>query len=491
MRRVPPIERVISTLFFRWMSGAALGIAAIGSLLAAWPVRCEPPPGESPYVTREEYDKLLREQKALRQELEEMKRERARDRATTAPASTAPLSTTPFSTTQSVSLPPASDRGRPAGGAAADAQAVDRRELIDLRRDVSQLQHFRTGFDQFLLGGDAQVGFQSFRHGQSTFGASISPLILWRPVDKLLFESAFDIGIDTDPASGSSSTSFDLTIANVSYEVNDYLLLGGGLFVVPFGVYHNHFDPPWINKFPDDPPVFSDGGLAPSSEVGLFARGALPAGAAKITYDVYLTNGPSLNTRSGDSAGSLNFADFRDLNGNKAIGGRIGIIPIPELEAGYSIQVSEPNPSGFNRVHALLQALDVNYRPEIAAIGGVLDLRAEYVWSDVSKTTYDPTGALGFGPIRFANQRQGGYLQLGYRPTKAASSFLRKLEFVGRFDFLNSPLRAPGGEHEHRWTIGIDYWLASNAVFKIAYEFDHKKIGERDDGFLAQFGIGF
>src|SRR5438105_6259628 len=127
MRRVPPIERVISTLFFRWMSGAALGIAAIGSLLAAWPARCEPPPGQSPYVTREEYDKLLREQKALRQELEEMKRERPRDRATTAPASTAPLSTAP-----SVALPPTPGSTRPASvAAAADAQAEDRRELSD------------------------------------------------------------------------------------------------------------------------------------------------------------------------------------------------------------------------------------------------------------------------------------------------------------------------------------------------------------------------
>ena len=38
--------------------------------------------------------------------------------------------------------------------------------------------------------------------------------------------------------------------------------------------------------------------------------------------------------------------------------------------------------------------------------------------------------------------------------------------------------------------IGVDYWLAPNAVFKVGYEFDEKKIGRRQNGFLAQFGFG-
>jgi hypothetical protein len=419
-----------------------------------------PPPSKG-FVSREEYEVLLRDQQSLRAELQALKQKAA---VTPAPASqdhpTAPSDT-----------------------------EVDE-AIQGIRRDIRQLQQFRPGFDQFLIAGDAQFGFNSFRHNNSSFSAAISPLFLWKPADKLLIETAFDVGISTDRGTQSSSTSFDLTIANASYELDDYMVIGGGLFVVPFGVYHNHFDPPWINKLPDDPLAFSDGGVAPSSEVGIFARGAVPAGTMKLTYDVYLTNGPTLITNSPDSAGSLNFHDFTDLNGNKAVGGRIGIIPIPEMEAGYSFQASEPNPDGFHRAHALLQAVDLNYRPQINALRGVIDLRAEYAWSNLSSETFDPTGALKFGPIRFKNHRSGGYVQVAYRPTMIENKIIRRLELVGRYDFLTTPIHSPGGEHENRFTIGLDYWLAPNAVFKIAYEFDQKRVGQRQDGLIAQFGIG-
>src|SRR5205085_12012827 len=127
---------------------------------------------------------------------------------------------------------------------------------------------------------------------------------------------------------------------------------------------------------------------------------------------------------------------------------------------------------------ATLQAVDFNYRPTIEAIAGVLDLRTELIFSDVSKETYDPTGALGFGPTRFGNYRQGGYVQLCYRPTLVSNKFLRDLEFVSRYDWVTNPLNAPGGDHEKRLTLGVDYWLAPNAVLKVAYEFDDRKVGE-------------
>ena len=454
-------------------------VVAIGLLIAFESVAQEsnstsPKAATREFVSREEYEALLRDQRALRAELQAMRQEREKEKAAQSTAASQAPSSSP---------PP------PSSGVAGGNTDVDK-AIQDIRRDVSQLQQFRPGFDQFLIAGDAQFTYSALRHNNSTFSAAISPLFLWRPADKLLVETAFDVNISTDPATQSSSTTVDLTIANASYEVNDYLLVGGGLFVVPFGVYHNHFDPPWINKFPDDPLAFSDGGVAPTSEVGLFARGAVPVGSMKLTYDAYLTNGPSLITNDAGAAGALNFHDFTSLNGSKAAGGRIGIIPLPDLEAGYSIQVSQPNPSGFHRAHALLQALDFNYRPQVTPLRGVIDLRGEYAWSNVSTETFDPTGALKFGPLRFKNQRSGGYIQLAYRPTMVDDKILRRLEFVGRYDFLLTPIDAPGGDREHRYTIGIDYWLAPNAVFKIAYEFDHKKIGQRQDGFLAQFGLG-
>ena len=53
---------------------------------------------------------------------------------------------------------------------------------------------------------------------------------------------------------------------------------------------------------------------------------------------------------------------------------------------------------------------------------------------------------------------------------------------VVRFDMLNQPKDAPGGFDEHRWTVGLDYWITPRAVVKTAYEFDHQEGWTTDSG---------
>ena len=377
----------------------------------------------------------------------------------------------------------------PPTAAPAAPQAPSAEDFDDLEKQVKglkdQLDHARPGTSSLFIGGDMGVGYTIQRGSKSTFDAGIAPLILYEPTDRILIEAAADIGVSTDP-DNNSSTSFDLTIADISYLVNDNIAVGGGLFVVPFGVYHNHFDPPWIDKFPDDPLAFSDGGIAPGSEVGLFVRGAVPVRSMKFTYDAYVTNGPNLFTNA-DAAGSLNFDDFTDLNDNKAVGGRLGFLPFPNIEAGYSIQYSEVNPSDFKTINALLQALDLNYRQECPLLKGMFDVRTEWVWSDATRATY---GGGTFGPITFTNYRQGGYVQVCFRPTKSDNKVLRNVELVSRYDGLIQPLSAPGGDHERRVTLGIDYWITPAVVLKSAYEIDDKKLGQNQNAFLLQIGVG-
>jgi hypothetical protein len=108
----------------------------------------------------------------------------------------------------------------------------------------------------------------------------------------------------------------------------------------------------------------------------------------------------------------------------------------------------------------------------------------------VQRATYDPTGALGFGPVSFSNFRDGGYLELAYRPTYCPDKYVRNLEFVTRYDILRIPLAAPGGNTEQRWEFGVDYWLTPSAVLKVSYEIDDKKVGPSQNAFFVQFGIG-
>jgi hypothetical protein len=126
----------------------------------------------------------------------------------------------------------------------------------------------------------------------------------------------------------------------------------------------------------------------------------------------------------------------------------------------------------------------------VKAVNGQFDFSAEWIWSDVTTATYDPTGTFGFGPTTFSNYRQGGYVSLCYRPTEVDNKVLRNLEFCSRYDILESPVSSPGGEHESRYTLGIDYWVTPYCVIKTAYEIDQKKVGPDQNAFIFQVGYG-
>jgi hypothetical protein len=418
------------------------------------------------------------------------------------------------------------NNGGSTGGANANDQPVSRQEFDQLKKDNADLKQEVTdlkkqqadqatnsqqdaddfekelkgleakvgsampGLESVVIAGDANFGFQAIHGQKSTFFADLSPLILWQPPDShFLFEAAFDLSIGGADVS-SESTSVSLNLANLSYDICDFCTIGGGLFTVPFGQYHNHFDPPWINKFPDDPLAFGDDALGPTAEVGFFAKGAIPAGTTKWTYDLYVVNGPNLITIDPAAAGQLKFDDFTDLNNNKAVGGRIGFLPIPEMEMGYSIEGGQVAPSGFPSTDALIQAVDLSYKPTVHAISGTLDFRTEWIWQHVGSATYDPTGLLGFGPATYGSNSNGGYVQLLYRPTEVNNKILRNFEFGFRYDYISIPLSTPGGQLEHRYTFGVDYWFTPYIVVKTAYEVDDRQVGENANAFLLQVGVG-
>ena len=138
-----------------------------------------------------------------------------------------------------------------------------------------------------------------------------------------------------------NETEVGLEYAQISYLLNDYVTLGAGKFLSPFGVFRERLHPAWINKLPDAPLPFGHGGLGPTSELGFEVRGGIPVGPTKMNYTVYVSNGPRLITDEDHEAGLLSSSNFEDVDDNKAIGGRIGFLPIPELELGYSMQYAE------------------------------------------------------------------------------------------------------------------------------------------------------
>jgi hypothetical protein len=430
-------------------------LAASAALVFCTPIFAQTPPAEAAkppdYVTRDEYNRVVQRLDKVTSELEQVK-----NRPAPVPSATA---------------------------ADTDA-ALD--EVRNTVRDIQdQLRGVQPGSHQFLVTGYGFAQFEDHRGSPSTFSAGVNPFFLWKLGDRLFFEAEFEAEFNSKADGG--GTNINLEIANLSYLVTDHLIIGGGLFKTPLGIFNERLESKWINKLPDRPlPYDDERGIAQEASVGVFAKGAFKTGVGEFNYAVYVGNGPTLNT-DGDAPGTLDFDNQIDENDSKAVGGRIGWIPFSYLELGYSVQWAKVNPAGFESVHALTQAVDLSYVRTYDSLKGQIDFRVEWVLSNVDKATYTVDNA----PSRFNNDRNAGYVQLAYRPTLVASKVLKNTEFIVRYDRLNISKSAPDGGYDQRYTFGVDYWINPSTVVKLAYEVDDRERGRNEDAFFLQGAVGF
>lgn len=423
-----------------------LGFGMLGPVGAAFGQ--EPKPAEG-YVTREEYNSVLRDLAILKQRLgivEEQKTAQVKETE--------------------------------------EAFGDYDKQLKDIKSLATTAQ---TGTTKMLLTGWGDGGFVARKGGTSTFTASLNPILLWKLSDRLFFEGELEFEFED------RVTATSLEYANVSYIANDYVTLKAGRFLTPFGTYGERLHPGWINKLPDAPLPFGHTGIAPTSSIGLQASGGFAAGSAKFNYAVYVSNGPRLNMGMDEpgEAGLLHFDNIPDNNQNKATGARLGFQPIPELELGYSFQTAKVGQE--MDASARLHAVDLNYVHDSKLFKGVIDIKGQWVWSKVGDVTYNT----GDGPFTFNNRRNGGYLQLAYRPSKIEGTFVKNLEGVVRWDKIHNPNGAPVATSfdEKRWTVGLNYWLGASSAIKAAYEFGNRTTPgsgkESPSAFLLQTAVGF
>ncbi|NBV25224.1 MAG: hypothetical protein EBS05_25320 [Proteobacteria bacterium] len=346
------------------------------------------------------------------------------------------------------------------------------------------------GTTKMLISGYGSAGFNSQNNGGTrSFYATFNPIFLWKISDRLLFEGELEAEL------GGTATTLSLEMAQISYVMNDYMTLGAGKFLNPMNFFVERQHMAWVNKLPDKPLAVYDG-LLPEAEVGVQLRGAVPLGDMKLGYAVYAANAPQLKTDVAAVAardlGTFEYDNFDNVGRHIAYGGRLGFLPIPELEFGYGLQYSDVSPPGGpGRANTLLQSVDGSFVMDSAELKGVLNLKAQWVWSQVGSYLYDPTAAIG-GPYAFKNYRNGGYAQIAYRPSRLENEWLKNFEPVFRFDVLNQN-HTPTGTDEHRYTIGLNYWLGPSTVVKAAYEMDRQRGPNAApfDALLFQFATGF
>jgi len=413
-------------------------------------------PAERDYVSRKEYEELKQQMLLLKKELDEIKKQKG-IAAKTKIAPSAPSATPAPEAKEAMSTP------FPSG-----------------------LEELVPGTSRFHLAGFGDATFTARDGSVSNFSATFNPIFLWELSPKLLFEGRLEI----EPSG--SGTNVELEYAQLTYLLNDYMTVGVGEFLSPSNVFVERFEALWIDKLPDRALAVYDG-ILPERSFGAQIRGGIPIGSMRANYAFYVSNGPNLNAFDAARSGTLEFNNFSDNNDDKAFGGRIGFLPLTGVEVGYGFVTAKPGTQGTSLAHvrSFLQSVDLNITRSSDLLKGRVDLHAQYAWSDVDRAVYDPTGALGFGPLSFESKRDGGYAQIAYRPTMAPVDFLKNLELIVRWDHLGRSPSGLGVPQEERWTLGLDYWLGPNTALKLAYEWDNPHQQSNTNAFFVQAVTGF
>ncbi len=353
-----------------------------------------------------------------------------------------------------------------------------------LSRAMAEAGKSRSGTTGFLFTGFATFGYRDAQGSASSFDASFSPIMLFKLGQNLFVESEieFEIANGPDPAEPGYETEASLEYIHLVWAARDDLMIGIGKFLLPFGQFAERLHPAWINKLADAPLLYGHDGIIPMADVGIDVRGGFSVMRnGSINYALYLVNGPQMDT----AEGTIVAGTTQDFNYSKALGGRLGFLPHPSLEIGFSFLSGK---TGFDdgggntgNLDTLLLGMDLGYVKSFDAIRGTLDGRFEWARSDV-----DANAAIIGG---VDNVRSGWYAQMAYRPDKL-ESFAKDLEGVIRYDSISLPSSL--GEDRNRFTLGLNYWLGNSTVCKFSYQLDDKQDStENVDAFLFQVAIGF
>jgi len=341
----------------------------------------------------------------------------------------------------------------------------------------------KDGQNKFAIFGNAEMTLVANKDNVQFGDVNFKPIFLWKMSDQLFVEA------EAEFETGEGSVDIGLEYANMCYIVNKYLTLHAGRFLPKFGAYRGRFGEGFINRLATDPVGFGDGGIGAMNEVGVGAQGGFGLGDSKVNYDLYFSNGPILLTDP-ENAGQFEYEGYIGNNKGKAVGGRVGFLPLTNssLEVGYSFQhKSKTGDAGtpYENTSLTMQAIDLNYFGHLTPLQSDVRLIGEWKYQKVDTATYyDANGT----PFTFDNAPSTYYVAGTIRPSHVHNVFVHNLELAARYSKFKTPAGAPwGGGDEDQFAISLDYWLRWNSLVKLTYE---TQKGEPNT-FFGQVVVGF
>lgn len=343
------------------------------------------------------------------------------------------------------------------------------------------------GVNKLLVSGHGTFLYASDSTFSSFGDVSFSIKFLAKLSDRLFIEPELEV------ETGEGEASFGLEQMNLVYMAGSNLMIHAGRFLPKFGAYRGRLGEDFVNRFPNNPVGYGDGGIGPMVETGVGILGGLPLGTAKMNYDIWIADGPQLLTDA-ESAGQFEYEAFNDNNKNKAIGGRIGLLPFSNssLEIGVSFfNASKTGASldpDYEKVGVTMSAVDLNYFKNVSALKSTIRIISEWKQQKVDKADYISIDPADTNLITFDNTSKALYGCFLIRPSSSENNFVRNLEVGYRYSQYETPEKAAwGGAKRTQSAFTIDYWLKWNSVLKLTL------VQQKDtpDLFLAQLVYGF
>ena len=339
----------------------------------------------------------------------------------------------------------------------------------------------------FNFAGYADVTYIRPQGSLDAYGvATLAPIFQLLIKERIFLETELELEVDDH---GNRETAVEY--ATFNWLINDNLALVAGKFLSPVGYFFQNQHPSWVNKLASKPAGFGHGGANPISDVGVQLRGGkLFANGQQLNYAIYNSNGPQLGLEIEGMAmakGATGEPEFaldldstgrpRNPDGKRTSGGRIGWLPVPDVEIGASLARGDV----VLDAGELSQGVEPSRTYQADGIDAVwhatkaLELRGEWIRQRV-----------GDAPTSIAPDQttwRAWYAQGAYRWGND------RWETVLRYGDSVSP----HAEATYKQTaIGLNYLFRPNAIAKLTWQFnDSADPVTNANALLLQFAYGF
>lgn len=309
------------------------------------------------------------------------------------------------------------------------------------------------GQGKFVLGGYLDANFIYY---QQTDKPSSFDMYHFNPIFLYQIESNLLASAELEFEHGGDEIAVEY--AQIDFLWNDYVTITAGKFLIPFGAFNRRLHPGWISKVPGRP--YSNSQVVPTgwSEAGVMFSGAAGIGenGGRVNYAAYITNG--LEGDAGAKIRDLRKADDRDKkNRNKAIGGRLGLVPAAGIEFGVSGYTCKYDAMITPVLDLTLIGFDAEFHHE-----DYFELRGEY-----NQAKQDTSANLSV-------TKKGYYVQAALKLSVMDNDLLMPVELAVRYSVQDFE----GASNDRtEITPTLNYYLSSSTVFRIAYSI----MGEKND----------